>query len=45
MLAKVGEGGMGAVHPARDTKLGREVAVKVILPDFVADPERIASRA
>ena len=33
---------MGEVYRARDTKLGREVAIKVVLDDFAADPERIA---
>ena len=42
IVAQVGEGGMGEVYRARDTKLNRDVAIKVLPDLFASDPERLA---
>ncbi|HJO38261.1 MAG: hypothetical protein QGF21_13520 [Vicinamibacterales bacterium] len=42
VVGPIGAGGMGEVYRARDTKLERDIALKILPEAFVNDPERLA---
>ena len=41
VVALIGKGGMGEVYSARDVRLGRQVAIKILSREFTSDPDRV----